>query len=331
MPRLVYLDQNKWIQIARVVHGKETNEDLVAAVEFIKTAKQADLLGFPLSLAHYFETNRHTNAERRRRLASTMTMLSDLDTLANMNDVVRFELERALKRRFPDRVRPRDFTLVSKGIGHALGKPIGFFIQDPAGVLTDEQRTRLAAAAQAFFEFGSLAGPDVFGIEGSLRPMPAEDEKFKQILSELPDDIAHALEVGPSAGGFQDDVKIDMFLRGRCMSDLREPIEEIVAFHGLEDFTPWTEPPIPERVVEWGFLFDECPSRRVDMHLMLQFTKNPQLKRERSDLNDFVYLGIAAAYCDIVVCEKQMADLLNRTGLTKKATIISDIRDLPSI
>ncbi len=76
---------------------------------------------------------------------------------------------------------------------------------------------------------------------------------------------------------------------------------------------------------------NELPSRRVEKHLMRQFAKNANLPKRNSDLNDWVYLGLAAAYCDVVLAEKQFADLVNRKRLIKKAVVISSIADLPSV
>jgi hypothetical protein len=66
------------------------------------------------------------------------------------------------------------------------------------------------------------------------------------------------------------------------------------------------------------------------MHLRLQWVRNQQLKTRLSDLNDFGYVGIAAAYCDVVVTENQLADLLNRDK-NKKATVICDLMELARV
>lgn len=329
--RLVYLDQNKWIQISRVIHGKDSSPELLAVVEFLKAAKETGRLEFPLSLAHYMENHRHPNGDARRRLAQSMASLSDLKTLANPTDVVRFELDRALARRFPDRVSPRPFTLVGSGVSHALGRPIGLCLQDAAGTLTEAQRYDLERQARWTFEFDVLAGPGAGAVEESFGIPRDSDEQFVRILSTLKADATAALSKSPNLPGYGNDEKIDLFLRYRCIADLRGAIDEVLVHHRMERFSPWGDAQDPEMALMWARLLDECPSRCVDIHLMRQFVRNENLKREASDLNDFAYLGIAAAYCDVVVCEKQVADLLNRPGLTKKAVILSDIRLLPTV
>jgi hypothetical protein len=72
---------------------------------------------------------------------------------------------------------------------------------------------------------------------------------------------------------------------------------------------------------------DAMPSVRIHAHLHLQWIRNQQLPTRPSDLNDWGYVAPAAAYCDVVVTEKQLASLLNRYP-TKKATVISELADL---
>ena len=50
----------------------------------------------------------------------------------------------------------------------------------------------------------------------------------------------------------------------------------------------------------WCELLDMMPSRRADMHLRTEWARNANLKPNPnlSDLNDWVYLGVAVCYCD---------------------------------
>ena len=76
---------------------------------------------------------------------------------------------------------------------------------------------------------------------------------------------------------------------------------------------------------------NELPSRRVEKHLMRQFVKNTDLPKRNSDLNDWVYVGLAVSYCDVVLAEKQFTDLVNRKGLVKKAVVIFSLAELPRV
>jgi hypothetical protein len=111
----------------------------------------------------------------------------------------------------------------------------------------------------------------------------------------------------------------------QTLVNMLEDIQRALSFHGIpeaEFFAIGAEKLI-------GFV-DAMPSIRLDMHLRLQWVRNQQLKTRLSDLNDFGYVGTAAAYCDVLVTENQLADLLNRDK-GKKATVISDLMDLPRV
>ena len=79
----------------------------------------------------------------------------------------------------------------------------------------------------------------------------------------------------------------------------------------------------------WALLA-HMPSRRADMHLKRQWAKNADLPPRDSDLIDWAFLGVAVSYCDIVVTEKQAADLFSR-GFDTRATVISQLSQLPEL
>lgn len=327
--RIVYLDQNKWIQLARVQHGKEKDRSLLAVLDFVVEAQRQGLLRFPLSMSHYLETRRTPDPGRRRRLATTMLQISGLDALAGLDPIVRFELERALRNRFPGRVTVRPFTLLGKGVGHVVNRPMGLRLADKHGPLTSEQREDFEARANALFQATALAGLDAFGLPTNAESELPEDEtaqRFTETLNALPGKVEMLRELkGPQTI----EERLRWMLYGQCLKDIRPVIEEVVRHHGIGEFMPtWDRP--DGNLHEWGPLLEEVPSRRIDMHLLRQFALNANLKREPSDLNDVAYLGSAAAVCDILVCEKQMASILNRPELVKKAKVLRDLRDLPA-
>ncbi len=91
--------------------------------------------------------------------------------------------------------------------------------------------------------------------------------------------------------------------------DILQPLGTVLAELGIttEQFASLGE-------LGWCELLDMMPSRRADMHLRTQWARNANLEPNPnlSDLNDWVYLGIAVCYCDLVVTENQMNDLLRR-------------------
>ena len=293
----------------------------MVALEFLRAASKEGIAKFPLSLAHYLETTKHSKVERRKRLADFMIEISQLHTIASLEEVLAHEIDASLRVYFGGRIAVKPLHLLGKGVGHALGTSTsrGFQVDDSSVLLAPEERQRIEAMANAMFELGALAGPDTIGAPDSRNREAQDtiDDTFVETLRELPQDV----------GSLPDNQLIrDVFLVGRCIGDIRVAIESRIAVHGIS----WDEFQSIGPVELMRFVY-RMPSRRVDLHLMHQFSKDRNLKRERNDLNDFGYLGLACAYCDVVVAEKQFTDLVNRGGLEKKAVVISDLRELPNV
>jgi hypothetical protein len=58
-----------------------------------------------------------------------------------------------------------------------------------------------------------------------------------------------------------------------------------------------------------------------------------QQKWAPNDLNDVVYLPVAAVHCDVVVTERQWANRLTRAGVPRRhgTKVLSDLEDLTAV
>jgi hypothetical protein len=72
-------------------------------------------------------------------------------------------------------------------------------------------------------------------------------------------------------------------------------------------------------------MLDNMPTSRIDIHLHRQVARNKQYASKETDLEDWAGLGVGAAYCDIVVCEKHFRDLISRDKFETRAKVISDL------
>lgn len=61
---LVYLDQNKWIEIAKMFHGKDKSERAARVLHSFETPCASGHTTVPLSSFHYVETSRISNEEK---------------------------------------------------------------------------------------------------------------------------------------------------------------------------------------------------------------------------------------------------------------------------
>jgi cell wall-associated NlpC family hydrolase len=76
---------------------------------------------------------------------------------------------------------------------------------------------------------------------------------------------------------------------------------------------------------------DQMPTRHVDMHLRREISRNMELRIRPTDLNDWGFVGTAAAHCDIVVTDNQMAHLLTQPGLDIKRVVTAKLDKVPTL
>src|SRR5512138_3757012 len=111
---LIYLDQNKWIEIARMLHAKDKSERAGKVLPAFDAACASGQATLPLSSFHYIETSRISNVDRKVRLGTAMWRFSRGATILGCQAVVRHELEVALAKHLPQ-VRPGTITILGRG------------------------------------------------------------------------------------------------------------------------------------------------------------------------------------------------------------------------
>jgi hypothetical protein len=81
---VVYLDQNKWIELARMLHGKDASNRAKKILRDFDVATREGRVAVPLSSVHYIETSRISNVARKVRLGEAMWLFSRGTTLAGV-------------------------------------------------------------------------------------------------------------------------------------------------------------------------------------------------------------------------------------------------------
>jgi hypothetical protein len=317
--KVTYLDQNHWIKLSQAAYGRGGRPETTAVLEALRQARALGRACFPLSWGHYLETTKRRDSDQRLRLATFMLELSGGITMASPDVVFRHEIEVALGRCFPDLVVPEPFELLGRGAAHAAGdRSFDIPMEWPPGA--DAMPAPLRAV-----------------VEGSLRT--AAELTFLSRVSQ----VGYPLEWGPVTtltAERQHKASLDQW-RGtasRCppdelereiyainLSDIDSLLQEALARHqiSLAEFAQL------DKLRRRAFL-DDMPWQRAEMHLKRQWAKNADLPPRDSDLIDWSFLSLAVSYCDIVVTEKQTANLFSR-GFNTRATIVSQLSQLPEL
>lgn len=290
---IVYLDQNKWIELAKMVHGKDNSTRAKNVVRDFEAAIDGDHVVVPLSAFHYMETARVSNADRRIRLGEVMWHYSKGNTIAAYPVVLRHELEIALSKHFPE-VHPGTLQLLGRGSSHAFG------FSPPSGVLS---------LVEEDVERAMLIGNKKLNVKPPFFRNTEHQEKFRSHLASI---NSRKKELPKE--------KWEDWLYAILMLDIREPLYEVFLNYGLPENAF-------ERIGEPGLkaIINDMPTRHLDLHLHKQVLRNPNYAPKITDLEDWSGVGVASCYCDVVVCEKHMADMLRRDRFKTNARIETDL------
>src|SRR5438128_226079 len=100
VPPRIYLDQNAWINLARVYYGKDKSGKYDAPLDALVRAADSDQVRVPLSFNHLIEVCASGDIARRRRLARFMITVSKQYAIVPFMRVRHEEALAAVMRRF---------------------------------------------------------------------------------------------------------------------------------------------------------------------------------------------------------------------------------------
>ena len=292
---IVYLDQNKWIELAKIYHGKSSSPGDTAFLTEIEASITCGYQ-YPLSAIHYMEFSRISNVGRRKRLGEVMWKYSKGKTLVSTREITIKEIETSLKQFFPD-IKPRALNLIGNGMEYAFGESSGKTLPDWLNSSVDE---------------AMLKGHDGLDIEPMSHFSTKHRERFRSHLDSL-----HQTKLQ------LDKRKWENWLYALAITDIRNPLAMVMKSNKIdkdafENFN----------VDQVNKFVDAMPSRYLDVHLHRQVLKNPNYNPKISDLEDWSGLGIAACYCDIVVCEKHFASMLKRDKFKTNARVVTNLYEV---
>ncbi len=291
---IVYLDQNKWIELAKIYNKKIVSP---RAVSFLKEIEASIDCGYnyPLSAIHYMEFSRISNPGRKKRLGQVMWKYSQGKTLISSREIIQNEIESSLSQFFPN-IKPKKLKLIGSGIANAFG----------------ELRKDLPFGLNEAAEEAMLTGDENFDIDPISFYSDTHRLKIRSFLESL-HEMKHQLHKN----------QWDNWLYAITIKDILEPLNDVMISYGVNNngFGGFD-------ANQLKLFVETMPTRQLDVHLLRQVLKNPNYKPKDSDLEDWSGLGIAACYCDVVVCEKHFADMLKRDKFKTKARVVTNLYEI---
>ena len=315
----IYLDHNKWIELARVDHGRASGPEKSDVLVLAREARRRGLASFPLSDIHYMETLQKRDVGARKRLAQTMASISQYDAIAPVWQLVPMEIDEALRVRFGRPTSARSVRVFGKGAAHALADARF----DEAKSYQPPGKPALGSRGRAFFgemlEFSALSGQGI--AEGPKGRTPFEDgsSNYHEREKTLVDWFR-----ATGASAEQRRVK----LAQHTLEDIGAQIVEALDRAGIaiEEFLELG----PEGVLDF---LSNLPSRHVEHVLRTLRHENSQHVWKANDLADLGALCSSIPYCDVVVTERHWTHIVKRAGLDARyrTKVFSSLEDLRKI
>lgn len=303
--RKIYLDTNKWIDLARAHCGRKNGERFAGVLAYLRQSVEKGELVLPVSLTHCLELNRYGQSEKRRDVWEFVVSLSRCWAIASSPRVLDQLISNCVYETFK-----RD---------HATGEPRVFGHSAVFGLWPEPPSSGDGAAWRDFLE--TPQGWMHFWLD-----MPEDTRRELHVgLSRLNqaacDRVNSALQNAPKN-------ELDLERRSYMVTLFLDFQDRYLAAaskigKGNEDFLQLAY----EDAVG---LIAHVPPLDVETALVVQHRRQSDRPMAPNDVADVAQLSMAIPYCDVVVTERYWTDKARRENLdVRYATrLLSDLNDL---
>ena len=312
-PLLIYLDQNKWINLNGAYHNLPNGMRFKTILECIKLAAKNGTAIFPLSDVHVIETRKAKDLTHRRRLAQVMVEISQGWTLAPASHLVPQQLRVAIASLYGEQTQPEPAAL-GRGIPFAFGQAENLHID--LGLSKGE-----AKHLQAILDSPHGLAAFLVGNDESLSAQGVID--FERRAHLLGDKVERARAVGKAYSK----AERKRAYVAELTYHLQPELTQVLALYGktLRNLLDLGK----SRLTAF---FEQVPTLHVEVELATERDDFWNRLVDPNDMVDVSFLSVAIPYCDIVVTEKFWTDLAKRKKLGQRyeTVVLSDLFDLES-
>lgn len=335
-PKLVYLDLNHWVALAKAQAGHRDGEGYAEVLATCLRAVEDRMAVFPISDSIYFEISKIRRFRQRRDLCEVIEKVSGYMVVTSRSVVSSHEIEAILDRIVGPNPKPiNTMDYLDWGVARAFGMVGGFKVKSSGGEdVTAEVRSSHPDGPGAFDLFLAKAELELNRrvIEG---PAPDEEPELRK-LGWNPT-VAFKIAERRAAQEIEQVRRFDQDPRWR-----RGRIRDVVA---AREVLIEVNDKLSRGVLQRGAtleamlsLADETrgafysmPSFDVAVTLKAAYHRDPMHRWTQNDIHDIDALGSTLPYCDIVLTDKAVASHVKRTGLAERlqTVVISRLNDLP--
>lgn len=297
IPVIVYLDQNKWIDLSRsyyVVNNESKFRNLLTLLQ--KLCEEGKLI-MPLSVVHFTETQKESNIERRKKLAHLMTELSRGYTILLQEKVLDLEISNCVGvncNETPINIRKE---ILGKGYGFALGMGTPILKLPPSVFESSTKEKQFHMDWKNHIESREIIYKHLVERDSNL-------EKKLECLRRGETEALPKVEIARS-NAQRDlnkeqryyveliDLTDDRFV-GKLISEVKKRNVNIIDLLPIGNLTK----------EEVDNFYENFPTMLVTVKLYWRRNEETQRRAKLNDGRDLAFLSVAIPYCDIVVIEK---------------------------
>ncbi len=319
---IIYLDQWAYVTLLRC-HKKLSPEypKYEAICEGIIESSKTGVNTFPLSVAHLVETSRRTKLTSRNELFKFIFDISKFNTVRPWDQVIDLEIRNAILKSL--NCRPLDLSnyVFGNELGHCFGCKTELVSRssskDISKVPNEVKEMLYAALKDSELMANALCQADM---KEHIHQGIQQDIDLAAKLEEL-----RVTEYSHPDKKMRNKISTARFL----MTVIGERfVKEILDFKVL-DFKEYTKSIFSSEESAYAFL-KSIPTAYIFHVLNDARNLNSSRKIDPNDLWDICILAIAVPYCDVVVTEREWANILNqkKIGDLYHTKIIHSIDDL---
>lgn len=323
-PKLVYLDLNHWVSLAKALIGHRDGEPHKETLAALIDAVGRGAVTVPISDYIYIEISKIGQYRQRRDLREVIERVSGFMVVTSRSVVASHEVENLLDLLVgPSRNPINVMDYLDWGVARAFGMVGGFKYkrEDDDADVTDEVRAQHPGGPEAFDM--ALMKAELELNRGSIDgPLPEEEPELRK----LGWDPSASIEVAKRRAA-QEIEQVGRFdadpaWRGGRLRDVVATREVMIEINdtfekGLSDRGVTLEAVFPdpkETLRAW----DSMPSFDVAVSLKTAYHRDPKHHWTPNDIHDIDAMGSTLPYCDIVVTDKATAAHAGRTGLAER-------------
>lgn len=311
MSKIIYLDQNKWIDIARAFYGKSEGDKYKTVLKLLQEKVLSGEIILPISTIHIIETSRKADKESRQRLSEFIApMTKSFGILPNF--MIRDqEVENAIMQKIgKDPINNISEIVIKKGIYQMLGLEfekdsiIEIFNQF---TLNNEISDKVIAKIMI----------DLIDRE-LLDEIREEDEKAAK---------EYEIKRKQNQESLSKEMRLRLAISEMMNTAFLHKIIEQLNNHGIE-IKQFSD--LLLNADDWKNFIFSMPSIDIWINLHVLRDSNKDKSVHRNDSADIAFLSVAVPYCDVVVTEKYWTHLLVSNRFDKKynTIVLSDINAL---